>query len=289
MLVLGGLGLLLIGHKQAWFLGALATGRLHNQTYLVAWALVGAAYSLLASFMWLRWAGKPGRVKRVLGLVFLVGLVLAGSQVAARNVMQSVGVIILQVVWDQTSQEFVVYPASTNAAMTKSLIRGDLQPIVSIEGLWWSPSQRKSPQPLLTSEVEEFAVGAPDLLGQRRGTDVSPGYSVVGASTRGGEPRMPWKPRRVGTDSAFVVRVNAALVNRKGKRVGRVSTHYVSGGAYFGAVWPLPDPRRIRWKKFEKEGWAWLTDPARNQAPFRVRPPLPPVVFVEDVRVNPRK
>ncbi|MCZ6690085.1 MAG: hypothetical protein O7H41_10810 [Planctomycetota bacterium] len=194
---------------------------------------------------------------------------------AARRVIHSFSVIIEKVIWDQHSLEFVVYPASTSAAVTKSLNRGDLQAIASVEGLWWTPWEINPSKQLLASEVEEFAVGALDLLGQRRGTDVSPGYLWVGASTRGVESRVPWKPRRVGTDSSFVVRVNAALVNRKGKRVGRESTHYVSGGAYFGAVWPLPDARRIRWKKFKKEGWAWLTDPELNQAPFRLKTPPP--------------
>ena len=100
---------------------------------------------------------------------------------------------------------------------------------------------------------------------------------------------MPWNPRRVGTDSAFLVRVNAALVNREGKRVGRESTRYVSEGQIFGALWGPTDPRTTRLRKFNTEGWAWLTDPERNQAPFQVRPPLPPRVIREDVRVTWRK
>ncbi|MCZ6688630.1 MAG: hypothetical protein O7H41_03405 [Planctomycetota bacterium] len=291
MLVLGGLGLLLLGHKQEWFLAALETGALHNQTYFLAWGLVGLAYSLLASFMWLRWARQPGRVRRVLELFFLVALMMAGSQVAARRIMHPLWVKFVNMSWDPVSQEFVVDLASPIAAVAESHIRGDFQAIVSVEGLWWSSSRQESPQPVVESEVEEFAVGAPDLLGHRQEVPIAAFHWFGGTPWQVETIRLPWKPKRFGSHRAFVVRVNAALVNRGGKRVGGESSYYITREAYPPRGLDFADPLEPRMDAFKTEGWAWISDPDRNRAPFRVRPPPPPgvVIIREDVRVNPRK
>ncbi|MCZ6687972.1 MAG: hypothetical protein O7H41_00005, partial [Planctomycetota bacterium] len=156
-LVTGGIGLLAFGYSHEWFLGALETGALHNQTYFLAWASVALAYSLLASFMWLRWAGQPDRMNRIVGLLLLVGSIVWGSQEVAHLVMDKLGVPIVQIGWDPDSQEFVVEVLSTNNAVAGARMRGDLQAIVSVEGLWWSPSEKETSQPPLASEVEEFA------------------------------------------------------------------------------------------------------------------------------------
>ncbi|MCZ6691776.1 MAG: hypothetical protein O7H41_19485, partial [Planctomycetota bacterium] len=157
MLVVGGVGLLALGHSHNWFLAAFVTGTLHNLTFFLAWALVGLAYSMLASLVWLRWGGEPGRVNRVVGLLFLVGSIMWGSQEVAHLVMDKLGVPIVQIGWDPDSQEFVVDVISTNNAVAGARMRGDLQAIVSVEGLWWSPSEKETSQPPLASEVEEFA------------------------------------------------------------------------------------------------------------------------------------
>ena len=283
MLVMGWVGLLVFGHGQNWFLAALVTGTLHNQTYSLAWALVGLAYSLLASFMWLRWARQLGRVRRVLGPFLLVALMLTGSLVVARRVMHSLGVIVVGVEWDPDSQEFVVF-IPISPVVGELLRRGDLQTIVSIEGLWWSPSERKSPQPLLASEVEEFAVGAPALMGRRRGTRRLTGYAWVHGLEPIGNVRVPWMPGKGGADSAFVVRVNAALVNREGKRVGWEYTPQLTGSRVLESVRGATIPRTARSEAFLTEALDWLSDPDRNRAPFQVRPPPPPGVGRVDVR-----
>jgi len=287
--MMGGFLLLKLGHNQEWFLPALQSALLHNDTYFLAWALVGLAYSLLASFIWLRWARPPGRVRRVLGLFFLVALMVSGSQVVARRVMHPLWVKFVNFRWDPDSQEFVVDLASPNAAVAESHIRGDLHAIVSVEGLWWTLSWQKLPQPLPKSEVEEFAVGATELLSQPEGTRVAR-YSWPDGPPRHVESvRVPWKPTVVGSHFGYVVLMYAALVNREGKRVGVESTYRRA------ARWRLRDGR-IRWypqdgrmDAFIRKGWIWLLGPARHQAHFWFRPPPPLGVVREDVRVNPRK
>ncbi|MCZ6688500.1 MAG: hypothetical protein O7H41_02735 [Planctomycetota bacterium] len=224
----------------------------------------------------------------MLGLCLLVALMTTGSQVAARRVTLLLCVSFARITWDPDSQEFVVY-MYTYPAVAESLIRGDLRAIVSVEGLWWSPSENKTPQPLLAKEVEEFAVGSPDLMGPRQGAYVPPRYRAMGTSKGGGKIRVPWKPMRVGSGFAYVVRVNAALVNREGEKVGRESSLQAFGGGFPLFGWLPADPRTIRSDAFITEAWAWLSDPERNRAPFRFRPPPPPGVIREGFLFNPRK
>ncbi|MCZ6688250.1 MAG: hypothetical protein O7H41_01400 [Planctomycetota bacterium] len=288
MLVMGGMCLLVVGDSHAWFLDLLATGTLHNLTYFLAWAIVGAVYGLLASFMWLRWARQLGRVRRVLGMCLLVALMMAGSQVAARRVMHPLNLFIANCEWDQDSQEFEVSLASTSQAFAQARRRGNLQVIVSVEGLWWSPSEMKSPQPLQANEVEEFAVGAPVLLGNRQAIPHPPD-GFVGVPWHVGEFDVPWKPRVFGSRWAYIARVSAAIVNRDGKRVGGELTRYRVGDSFPPRGWDSADPHRSRIDAFMTEGGDWLMDPDRNRAPFQFRPPPLQGVVREDVRVNPRK
>ncbi|MCZ6689739.1 MAG: hypothetical protein O7H41_09060 [Planctomycetota bacterium] len=283
MIILGGLGILWQGHNLEWFLGALATAALHNQTYFLAWAFVGVAYSTFAALIWIRCVRRPGRFRTAAGFLILAALMMAGSQVVARRVMHSLGAIIPDIGWVRGSQEFAVVVVSMNAAVAESLIRGDLQTIVSVEGLWWSQSEEKTSQLPLETEVEEIAIGAPDLLGQRRGTRNRTSL-LVGAPRHLERVRLPWKPRVVGSHIAYVVRANAVFVNRDGKRVGGESTRYIAREGQPRGGWDLADPLNPRMNEFLAEARAWLSDPERNQAPFRVRPPPLPGVVREDVR-----
>ena len=273
MVMAGGLGLLKLGHDGEWFLGALESGTLHNLTYLLAWGIVGAAYSLLASFLWIRWRPQGSRVRRNLALLLLLGLMTAGSQTVALRVMRTLSVHVVGVDWDPDSQEFVVEVASTRQAVADARRRGDLQTIVTVEGLWWSPSDTKPSQQLLASEVEEFAVGAPDLLRYRhRGKLLS--YSGPSNQQDLRWVRLSWKPSSVKSDWAYFVAVKTALVNRKGKRVG-CETTYGGGSATLSGGWGPPNAFGSRVDMFFRAAWDWNHQSGRPRAPFRVAPPPP--------------
>ena len=272
MLILGGLGLLFFGHKHEWFLAALESGTLHNLTYFLAWAMVGSAYSILASFLWIRCLRRPGRFRIVLSFLLPLALMTAASQVAAREVMHTLGVPIVAIGWNPDSQEFLVNFVSTNSPVADAHIRGDLQAIVSVEGLWWIPSEKVTSQPLLVSEVEEFAVGTPDLRGRRPGTYgplrrvwTEPDFRAM---------RLPWKPSSVEPNWAYVVWVNVAFVNRQGKRVGRESAHRGELQHLVG-VWDPTDPRLARLWAFMVAGRDWIRNRGRTWAPFPVEPTMP--------------
>ena len=93
----------------------------------------------------------------------------------------------------------------------------------------------------------------------------------------------------VGSHIAYVGRVNAVFVNRKEKRVGGESTYYFARKSVPPRELDFADPIDPLIEFFLVEGWAWISDPERNQAPFRVRPPPPPGVVRDDIRLVPVK
>ena len=165
LVILGGVFLLKLGHHQEWFLGAWKSATLHNLTFFAAWAIVGVAYTLLVSFLWSRWYPRRSRGRRVLAFLLLLALMVAGSEVVARQLTYDWGHLPNSAEWNPDTEEFEVTLYLGSPELGDALIRGDLRALVSVEGLWWSPGDTGDPGNILASEVEEFALATAELLG----------------------------------------------------------------------------------------------------------------------------
>ena len=259
--ILGGVWLLLLAHRQEWFLGALATGTLHNQTYYLAWALVGVAYSILAALIWIRCVRRPGQFRTVAGFLLLAISMTAVSQVAARSITRNLGLVITGMDWDRNTGEFIIQ-ALSRQVIANACEREDLQASVSVEGLWWTPSEKAGWNvPLAEAQVEEIAVGAPDLLG-RRGADMKADWASPALAPLG-PLRVYWEPSGQEADTGyfFFGRVNAALLNRDGRRVGRDSACRFWWGSSWGGSAVPPTKRAY---VFRGAAQLWIGYPGRT-------------------------
>ena len=108
MLMVGGIGLLLLGLKQEWFLGALATGKLHNLTYFLAWALVGLVYGVIAALICRRQVRPPVSFKVRLAFLAFSAFMVVGSQVDARKTMSRLFLVVDGITLYPVANELVV-------------------------------------------------------------------------------------------------------------------------------------------------------------------------------------
>ena len=86
LLVLGS-GLLYLGAKQAWFVRELEAGSLANQGLLLRWAMIGVAYSILATWIFARQAPKVRKRHTLIAFLTILGFMLGGGRVVTRLAM----------------------------------------------------------------------------------------------------------------------------------------------------------------------------------------------------------
>ncbi len=128
-----GLGILYVGAKRAWFVGALGDSGSPALKYSLYWLLLGGALAVAAGSLWCFVARKSPKYRIVLALVSILAAMLGGSLWAAQSGRGRLFVAVETVSWDHGAQEFVLTVLSP-PGVARAWRNGDFEALVWIRG-----------------------------------------------------------------------------------------------------------------------------------------------------------